>query len=343
MTWWRKVLNLPEKNPTGGDELSEALQRKAGRNTPHTPSADAAEGPDKQPLWAEEDESSGALIARRAGLGVVWLVIGLLAFAGLRTIIWPPQQTKTQPPAETSRRAAKDDVPEAAARQVAARFARSYLTWSKDKSKARERELERDLPKGADTKAGWNGDGNQLVAQTIPGEVVQTRAHQARVSVDVRVSTTTGSGRKARTVSSWRSLQVPVAQRNDQVLVTGQPALVGLRKPIEWKAPDARETDTKLTAVTRSAVEDFLKSWTSGTQDQTTAPGAKVTALGGGMKLSSLDTWAVDAGSGAHRTGTATVRWDIAGAELQQTYRITLAQVSASTASRWQVWQVTSQ
>ncbi|MFH0246371.1 conjugal transfer protein [Streptomyces sp. HK10] len=342
MTWWRKVLGLPGRKPSGGDELADALASRTRR---------AAEEPDRKPPgkasealgWAEEDEGSGSVIARRAGLGIVWLVIGLLAFAGVRAILWPPQQQETAPKADPRVEAQKDDVPEAAAQQVAARFARSYLTWSEDSPQAREEELARDLPQGADTKAGWNGEGYQLVAQTIPGEVTQTRPHQARVVVDVRVSTTVGKGAKARTVSSWRALEVPVAESGGRVLVTGQPALVGLEEPVEWKAPEDPDTDTAMTEATRTAVEDFLKAWAAGTEDQTTAPGATIAPLGSGVRLHSLDSWAVRAGSGAHRTGIATVSWQIAGAQLQQTYRVTLAQVSANNASRWQVWQVTAQ
>ncbi|MCZ1021402.1 conjugal transfer protein [Streptomyces noursei] len=273
----------------------------------------------------------------------MWLVIGLLAFAGIRAILWPPQQHQSEPKADSQTQTHQDEVPEAAAQQVASRYARSYLTWSQDNPKAREDELKRDLPTGADAKAGWNGEGTSLVAQTIPGDVSQTRPHQARVRVDVRVSTTTGTGKNARTLSSWRVLEVPVADSGGRVLVTGQPALVGLEQSTQWQAPPDPETDTAFTASTRAAVTDFLQAWATGTPGQTTAPGATIAPLGAGIKLHSLDGWAAQTGSGSHRTGIATVRWEFAGAELQQTYRITLAQVSANNASRWQVWQVTSQ
>ncbi|MEU6331579.1 conjugal transfer protein [Streptomyces sp. NPDC047049] len=341
MTWWRKVLNLPGKGPSGGDEFADALASK--KPTTRTPEPSPEYPTAKAPLWAEEDEGSGSVIARRTGLGIVWLVIALLAFAGLRAIVWPPQQPHAEPKTGTQSQAHRDDVPEAAAQQVASRFARSYLTWSKDDPQAREKELKRDLPQGADTKTGWNGEGTQLVAQTIPGEVSQTRPHQARVLVDVRVSATTGTGKKARAISSWRALEVPVAESGGRVLVTGQPALVGLDQPARWKAAAEPDTDITLTASTRTAVNDFLKAWASGTQGQTTAPGASIAPLGPGVTLHSLDNWAAHTGSGSHRTGTATVRWEMGGAQLQQTYRITLAQVSANNASRWQVWQVMSQ
>ncbi|MFI8932431.1 conjugal transfer protein [Streptomyces sp. NPDC053474] len=282
-------------------------------------------------------------MARRAGRLATWAVVVLLAVVGVRSIISPPVRQEAAPKWGEKAEAEKDDVPETLAQQVAARFARSYLTWTHQAPQIRERELARDLPKGADAKAGWDGQGTQLVAQSIPGTVTQTRPHHARVLVDVRVSTTIGSGRKAGTTSAWMGLEVPVSHSSGRVLVTGQPALVGLEEPVRWKEPDAPATDTELTERTRTTVENFLKAWVNGTADQAAAPGAKVTPLGGHLTLRSLDSWSAFTGSGDRRTGLAQVRWQLGGAVLQQTYRITLAQVSADDASRWQVWRVTAQ
>ncbi|MEV7885182.1 conjugal transfer protein [Streptomyces sp. NPDC002817] len=350
----RKVFRLPQKEKAGGEEFADALasrsRRKAGdqpeAGAPENAPAVAAEAPVRRPdtsAWAEEDEGSTSVVARRTGRIAVWAVIGLFAVIGVRSVIAPPQQPTTAPKASPQAEAAKDDVPAATAQQVAARYARSYLTWSEDDPDSRATELARDLPKGADTKAGWDGQGLQLVAQTIPGQVTQTSAHQARVSVDVRVSSTQGSGSKAKTVSSWVGLEIPVADTGGRVIVTGQPALVGLAQPVTWKEPAAPDTDAELSERTRTTVANFFEAWVDGTADQSAAPGAKIAPLGAGLAWHSLDTWAVQTGSGSRRTGLATVRWELAGAELQQTYRVTLTQVSADGAFRWQVWQVTSQ
>lgn len=335
MSTLRKMLNLPEKQPRGGEEEKTAAGNErefdSGPEEPGRRPARAGLG------WAEEEETSGRSFARRAGRVAIWCVIALAALTGVRTWVFPaktpPPVTHTDPQAE----ARKDDVPVEAAQQIAARFARSYMNLNSADKDARAKELEADLAKGIDPKLGWDGSGMQLVAQTIPGAVTQTGAHRARVSVDVRVSVTTTVKGKAATTSGWRALEVPVAQVGDRVVVTGQPALVGLPGAVSYNAPEGPEADSGLSNATREVVKDFLTAWAAGNADQASAPGADIEQLGSGMSLDALDSWVVDAGAGDRRTGTAVVRWALAGAQLQQTYQITITKVSAGGASRWQV------
>ncbi|MGW1976659.1 conjugal transfer protein [Streptomyces sp. NPDC001889] len=342
MSVWRKALNLPDKNSGREDEFTEALAGRA-RNSPGReedttgePRGQSAAG------WTEEAEPSGRIAARKAGRALVWGLIVLAALTGVRAWVFPAKPASTAPKPSPHAEARKDDVPEDEARRVAARFARSYMTWNQDQPQAREEELARDLPKGADTKAGWNGQGVQLVAQTVPGEVVHTRPREARVTVDVRVSATAGTGKQARTQSQWRGLEVPVAETGGRVIVTGPPALVGLPEPVDYTPPSAPDTDSALSEATRQSVGDFLTAWAAGSEDQAAAPGAAIAPLGQGMSLGSLESWRVQEGSGDKRTGAATVRWKTAGAQLQQTYEVTVTQVRAGGASRWQVWSVTA-
>ncbi|WP_372412587.1 conjugal transfer protein [Streptomyces luteireticuli] len=273
---------------------------------------------------------------------VVWGVIGLAAATGVRTWVVPPAQKQAAPKADRQAEARQDEVPAEAAQQVAERFARSYLTWNGQAKEAREKELAVDLPKGADAKAGWNGEGSQLVAQTIAGTVTQTGGKRARVAVDVRVSVTTGSGSKQQTVSGWRGLEVPVAEAGGRVIVAGQPALVGMPSAVDYTAPKDPEPDAGFSGSTRSVVNAFLSAWAAGTEGQAAAPGAVIAPLGGGIALEALDSWSADGGSGDKRTGTAVARWKLAGGVIQQTYRITLTEVRTNSATRWQVWAVTA-
>ncbi|MFJ2217853.1 conjugal transfer protein [Streptomyces sp. NPDC101062] len=336
MSTLRKILNLPEKQPRGGDEEktaegSEKEFRSGPGESGSRPVPRAGLG------WAEEEETSGRSFARRAGRVAIWCVIALAALTGVRTWVFPaktpPPVTRSDPQAEARR----DDVPVEAAQQTAARFARSYMNLNPADKDARAKELEADLATGTDTRLGWDGSGMQLVAQTIPGAVTQSGAHRARVSVDVRVSVTTTVKGRAATTSGWRALEVPVAQVGDRVVVTGQPALVGLPGAVSYNAPEGPEADSGLSNATRGVVEDFLTAWAAGDGDQASAPGADIEPLGSGMSLDALDSWVVDAGAGDRRTGTAVVRWALAGAQLQQTYQITVTKVSAGGASRWQV------
>ncbi|MER0477173.1 conjugal transfer protein [Streptomyces sp. Edi2] len=337
MSALRKMLNLPPKEPKGGDEGITAVADASVE----APSPEAGEGRGtRAPAalgWAEEEESSGRSAARKAGRVAIWLVIGLAAFTGVRTWIFPTKPPAPVEQADPQAEARKNNVPEAEAQQVAARFARSYMNWNAQEPDARAKELEADLAKGIDPKLGWNGSGVQLVAQTIPGTVTQVGGKRARVRVDVRVSTVTGSGKNQRTATSWRGLEVPVAQGEGRVVVTGQPAMVGMPTAAGYKAPEGPEADTQLAGTTRETVKDFLKSWALGSEDQAAAPGADIEPLGSGLALDTLDSWVVDAGTGDKRSGTATVRWKLGGAQIQQTYQITLTKVSASSASRWQV------
>ncbi|MFJ4679162.1 conjugal transfer protein [Kitasatospora sp. NPDC088783] len=336
MSFIRKVLNLPEKDREGGDTLAEAIESRAA-GAPERPAA-----PDRPPSsasWSEVKEGAGTSAVRKGGRLLLWGVVALAAVTGVKAWVSP---AKSPPPPAAAPDGHREEVPVQEAQRVAARFARSYLTWSSSAPKVRETELASDLAKGLDLKMGWNGQGFQQVAQSIPGRVEQLGGNRARVLVDVRVSYTTGQGANQQTVADWRSLQIPVASVGDRVVVTGQPALVGDPVPVPGPSASIPEPDLALSSSTRETVKGFLAAWAAGTESQATAPGASIAPLGGGAGLQALDAWSVDPGDGDRRTGTATVRWRIAGAELQQTYRITLAKVSAAEATRWQVWQVTS-
>ncbi|MFI0742469.1 conjugal transfer protein [Streptomyces sp. NPDC021100] len=344
MSWWRKVLNLPEKQAAGGDELADALASRAQKTLVEQAAPETAVPQQPHPLgWAEEEESSGRAFARRAGRVAVWTVIALAAFTGVKSWFFPAQPKALAPKAEAGAdEAKKDKVPVEEAQQVAARFARSYLTWSEKAPEARDRELAADLAKGEDAKLGWDGHGEQQVAQTIPGAVTQAGGRRARVMVSVRVSVTALQGKQQQTVSSWRGLEVPVAATGNRVIVTGQPALVGMPGPVSYKPAALPETDSEMSSATQQAVKDFLTAWAAGNEAQAAAPGAQIAPLGGQMQLNSLDGWTVDTGSGEQRTGTATVRWKVGGSLLQQTYRITLTKVSAGGSARWQVAALTA-
>ncbi|MFK0047928.1 conjugal transfer protein [Streptomyces sp. NPDC090741] len=345
MSALRKMLNLPEKEPKGGEQDPAAAEE-------HAPSPSPKGGPDRAGAdwnavgWAEENESSGASFARRAGRVTIWAVIGLAAFTGIKTWVFPPKPQAPPQQVDQQAEARKHDVPVEEAQQVAARFARAYMSWDSRAPELRARDLKMDLARDADTKMGWDGQGLQLVSQTIPGKVTQGEGKRARVLVDVRVSYTVKTKVNGKdedeTVSRWRGLEVPVAEEGGRVLVTGQPALVGLPTAVDYKLPERPTADTALSASTTQTVKDFLTAWAAGSEDQAAAPGSTIPPLGVGMHLDSLDGWSVDAGSGDKRVGTATVRWRLAGGQLQQTYRITLSQVSSSGGSRWQVAQATA-
>lgn len=281
MSGFRKMLNLPEKQPSKKTSARRDDDGPAPEPRPSTRRATA-------PSWEQETESATGSIARRAGRFALWAVIALLAASGVRSWITPAGSGHTTTAPGPAATAHAGDVPELPAQQVAAEFARSYLTWDSRNPAQRERELAANLPQGADPKMGWNGSGSQQVAQTIPGAVAQLGGKRARVMVDVRVSVTAQRNGQTQVTNSWRGLQVPVALAAGRVIVTGPPALTGLPGPVPYTAPAAPDVDNALSAATQSTIHDFFVAWAAGTQDQAAAPGASIAPLGDGISLASL-------------------------------------------------------
>src|SRR4051812_49157977 len=90
MSTLRKMLNLPEKEPKGGEQDAAAAEEHAPSPSPKGGSDRA--GADWSAVgWAEENESSGASSAGRAGGVAIWAVIGLAAFTGVKPWVSPPK------------------------------------------------------------------------------------------------------------------------------------------------------------------------------------------------------------------------------------------------------------
>ncbi|MFE4497118.1 conjugal transfer protein [Streptomyces niveus] len=261
---------------------------------------------------------------------------------GVRAWFVPP---KAQAPRAEAPKAAPV-YPDAEAQAVAARFARAYLGWNEDRAEERAALLAAVLPADSDTALGWDGKGRQDVLTVQPGAVTPGADHQARVRVEALIraaAKATAKGKKktpaAVSPARWVALDVPVVHTAGRVIVTGPPGLVGIpatgtRAP---EIPTAR-TDPDLTPQTKAPVETFFAAYATGDTDAVTAPGASVPPLPAGVTYEALVDWAVDAGTGEDRTGTARVSWAFeGGATAEQVYRVQLTQVSSPDARRWQV------
>ncbi|WP_407841399.1 hypothetical protein ACE1OC_41250 [Streptomyces sp. DSM 116496] len=222
--------------------------------------------------------------------------------------------------------------PEDAARAIAVRAARAYLTWDENKRADRAGELSAVLAAGIDPQLGWDGRGVQSAGLVIPGPVAAGKAGRARVRVDAEVTSGTGPAR-------WLALEVPVVvSGGGRLAVSGPPALLGI--PEEGAtAPDpaTRATDLEFSADTRTPVGDFFRAWSVGGAAQAAAPGAVVPALPAGVELRTVQSWDAAQGKGADRWGVARVVWGVGGGEITQAYRVTLTRVESARAGRWQV------
>ncbi|MEV7419859.1 conjugal transfer protein [Streptomyces sp. NPDC089919] len=302
--------------------------------------------------WSMIEERPGARTARRLGRGALWAVVALAAVTGVRAWITPdraPAPTATPAPAAVAA------YPVGEAQAVAARFARAYLTFDADHAEERAAVLAGVLPADADSSLGWDGHGSQRVLAVEPGTVTPAARQRARVRIDALVrakDAPAGKGGKAEThpdsataaaasSSRWIGLDVPVVLTAGRVVVTGPPGLVGIPTagPAAPTAP-APQPDAELSEQTRDTVKAFLAAYAAGATESVTAPGATVAPLPRGVELAALSSWTVTVGTGADRSGTARVVWSMAGAALEQTYRIELTRVASADAARWQVTAV---
>lgn len=357
--------------PAGLQQWTDAAARLQAqtpgpaRTEPATPEAEARTAPAGQVPWQIEDEKSGAKFAVKVGRGVLWGVVALAAITGVRSWIWAPAAPKPAPTKADS----GPQYPVQEAQAVAARFARSYLTWDEGDPQARADALARDMPRGTDTTAGWNSKGRQQVIVVQPSTVSVLGDKRARVRVDVLVngpaadaapadkgdkkddskkddgkkddSKKDDSKKDAKPAARWMGLEVPVVQAADRVVVTGQPGIVGVpNSGPSVPAPDSRTNDMEFADRTRGVVEEFFSKYATGEAESVAAPGASIPALPSGMTLGAIRNWAVDEGSGTDRVGTAVVSWNVGGAEIEQTYRVKVTRVSSAQAERWQVAEV---
>ncbi|MGW6603538.1 conjugal transfer protein [Streptomyces sp. NPDC055036] len=331
--------------PSGAQRWTAAGQRLQGETAAATATAVMTKQQQtREPSapWRIEDEKSGARALAKFGRVVLWGVVALAAVTGVRTWFWPDQP---QAPAAVKVKEGPT-YPVEEAQAVTGRFARSYLTWAESDRDARTTALARDMPKGYDTTAGWNGKGTQNVVATLPGTVTELGDKRARVHVDVLVSIpgepAAGKNKTAAPAEQkWMGLEVPVLYTAGRIVVTGQPGIVG----VPTSGPSVTdqttvESDIVLADQTKDTVETFFAEYSKGDADTVTAPGATVPPLPTGMTIGDIQSWTVDKGTGSDRTGTAVVVWDVSGAELTQTYRVELTRVASAAAERWQVADV---
>lgn len=316
----------PRENPwvTASKRL-QAMDAASAAATAQREQEPAA--PESHLPWQYQEEGSFGRVAARAGRGLLWGVVVLATITGLRTWIWPEHPPAPAPaPVKNG-----PEYPVQAAQQVAARWARSYLTWDEKDPQSRAKVLAMDMPQGSDTALGWDGHGQEDVAAVQPGAVTVLSGHRARVRIDALVTS-------AKSPQHWVGLDVPVLETAGRIVVTGEPGIVGL--PVAGPTVPSQQVadgDAGFSVQTQQVVEGFFTAYANGDANSVTAPGASIDPLPAGMSLVGVQNWTADAGSGDDRTGTAVVKWSVSGAQIEQTYRVELTRVSSASAQRWQV------
>ena len=262
---------------------------------------------------------------RKTGRVLQAVTIGALsifAFLGAyKTFLAPSPQTA---PIE----APTQSVDITAVGDVAVSWARSYL--SLDQAQTRTGRLEANW--SSPDKAGWDGKGSIKVAGN-PYVVSSRPLGQDifEVTVAAYIQTANGGG-------NWVGVLVPIQlDVQGRASASGEMKITGLPAPAPLPTQTARPTDNTLSADTRSEVETFFSAWAKGESDALAAPGANIPKPKIPGSSIRLEEWKVFEGEGNTRAGEAKATWIVSGAQLTCTYHITITQVQAGTASRWQV------
>lgn len=255
----------------------------------------------------------------------------ILAGLGVRSLFASPHQVVSP------QSGAAVEIPETlgvdtvAASEVAQSIARAYLTL--DDPNARKHRLEQTW--GQAGNAGWDGQGSLSLsgnAYTVATTVLDGHRVDVTVAVYANVDAEKGLG-------GWIGVKVPIQLTNGHASAAGSPRIVGLPAPEPLPNTEKSEADADLTAKTRDAVAAFFTAYATGDVSAVAAPGATINAPRPIGQISLTD-WRAYKGDGQIRTGIATIIWHIGGAQLTHTYDITLAEVSSTAGSKWQVQEV---
>lgn len=141
--------------------------------------------------WAPIDTSDERARVRKLGRVVLWCVVGLLVFIGLRSMLSSSDRTPAAAP--SAKPTAGASFPTGQAQAVAQRWAKNYLTFNGQNdqaTQARKQALAQDTSTGIDLDRAWNSAGVQSVSALLPGQVTASSDTAATVTVYAQVSDT---------------------------------------------------------------------------------------------------------------------------------------------------------
>jgi hypothetical protein len=231
---------------------------------------------------------------------VVWLVLLLIGYRGVTAIMSGETSSGGAPaPAATSGTA----FPSALASAYALQFGQVYLNADPATASQRASELATFLPAGADSQAGWNGNGSLVLQSEQVADVAVQDSQHAVVTLLARVN------------GNLMELGVPVYYADGALAVSGEPAWLPAPPKAAVPTPAPPSSDAASQAALAKQLPAFFQAYASG--DQATlgrflAPGTIVTGLNGQLTFDSLVGVTVPAG-GDTRHVIATVVWNVPG------------------------------
>lgn len=373
-SWLVQLLNLPTP-----EAVEEARARRAGRADRHgqQPAADTyvsttashpaanpyltldASANSAPPVVRASTRLAGAAPAagpwqpgsasRRAPLWQVLLrvlvviVLVLLILTGIRQWFFRPNAaTSSTGPAALP---AGTRFPDAAASGLATRFATAYLTWDATRPDARSAALAAS-GWGGDPEAGWDRKGKQEISGAVTVLRVDPRSDtEGSVTVTAQVVPwITKDDQLVRDSARTVGLRIPIAVTTaGDVAVAALPAIVAAPAPAAPGGIQLTDADDKLGRETRDSITNFFTTY--GRDSDLTAlaaPGAEIRGLGGALSLVRLAEWTVAQPTGRDETSAvARVVWKSRdGAQLEQTYTLTLRLTTSGDVARWQVYAI---
>ena len=289
----------------------------------------AAETEEDAPLFTPVQAKPSA--GKKALRIMVWVVLILILWIGVRTIIWGNKARQEAAPVPISA-----TFPTATAEGVASRFTVAFLTWEEGDAGAKTRAdaLRPYSTTGdIDGRLGWNGKGKQRAENPTVMRVQVIDEQTARVLVLVDII----NGDKR----SSTGLEMTVKVIDGAGVVVGNPGVVAVPAAPTVPRHEAFSDDGQLTMKTKNEAQSFFSLFAAGDNlDSIAAPGAKIRGLNGAWGTATVTRWTVAEGGADRRTATAEVTFDRDGVQLKQTFTCSIVKVSAGGVDQWKISEV---
>lgn len=321
--WLNMLRKIGGFDPLPSPSATDAEQPAAAENA-------AAETEEDAPLFTPVQAKPSA--GKKALRILVWAVLILILWIGVRTIIWGNKARQEAAPVPISA-----TFPTATAEGVASRFAVAFLTWEEGDAGAKTRaDALRPYYSATgdiDGRLGWNGKGKQRAENPTVMRVQVVDEKTARVLVLVDII----NGEKR----SSTGLEMTVKVIDGAGVVVGNPGVVAVPAAPTVARQEAFSDDGQLTTKTKTEAQSFFSLFAAGDNlDSIAAPGAKIRGLNGAWGTATVTRWTVSEGGADRRTATAEVTFDRDGVQLKQTFTCSIVKVSASGVDQWKISEV---
>lgn len=310
----------------------DPLPRPSATEPEQTSTAEtsAAETEEDAPLFTPVQAKPSA--GKKALRIMVWVVLILILWIGVRTIIWGNKARQEAAPVPISA-----TFPTATAEGVASRFAVAFLTWEEGDAGAKTRaDALRPYYSATgdiDGRLGWNGKGKQRAENPTVMRVQVIDEKTARVLVLVDII----NGEKR----SSTGLEMTVKVIDGAGVVVGNPGVVAAPAAPTVARHEPFSDDGQLTTKTKTEAQSFFSLFAAGDNlESIAAPGAKIRGLNGAWGTATVTRWTVSEGGADRRTATAEVTFDRDGVQLKQTFTCSIVKVSASGVDQWKIAEI---